>query len=30
VPSGSESDLLDLDDELLVLLSNGGADPTGR
>src|SRR5918995_1579326 len=30
VPSGSESDLLDLDDELLVLLSNGGADPSGR
>jgi hypothetical protein len=30
VPSGSESELLDLDDELHVLLSNGGADPTGR
>jgi hypothetical protein len=30
VPSGSESQLLDLDDELHVLLSNGGADPTGR
>jgi len=27
VPSGSESELLDLDDELLVLLSNGGAAP---
>jgi hypothetical protein len=30
VPSGSESELLHLDDELQVLLSNGGADPTGR
>lgn len=30
VPSGTESDLLDLDDELQVLLSNGGADPSGR
>ena len=30
VPSGTESSLLDLDDELLVLLSNGGADPSGR
>ncbi len=30
VPSGSESDQLDLDDELHVLLSNGGADPSGR
>ena len=30
VPSGSESELLDLDDELHVLLSNGGADPSGR
>ena len=30
VPSGTESALLDLDDELLVLLSNGGADPSGR
>ena len=30
VPSGTESALLDLDDELHVLLSNGGADPTGR
>lgn len=30
VPSGSESELLRLDDELHVLLSNGGADPTGR
>lgn len=30
VPSGSESDLLHLDDELHVLLSNGGADPSGR
>jgi hypothetical protein len=30
VPSGSEGDLLGLDDELHVLLSNGGADPSGR
>ena len=30
VPSGSESELLQLDDELHVLLSNGGADPAGR
>jgi hypothetical protein len=30
VPSGTESDLLDLDDELDVLLSNGGSDPMGR
>jgi hypothetical protein len=30
VPSGTESELLDLDDELHVLLSNGGADPSGR
>jgi hypothetical protein len=30
VPSGSESDLLDIDDELHVLLSNDGTDPTGR
>src|SRR5215218_5919382 len=30
VPSGTESALLDLDEELHVLLSNGGADPTGR
>jgi hypothetical protein len=30
VPSGTESDLLGLDDELHALLSNGGADPTGR
>jgi Streptomyces sporulation and cell division protein, SsgA len=30
VPTGSESDLLDLDDELQTLLSNGGADPSGR
>src|SRR3954462_8689520 len=30
VPSGSESQLLDLDDELHVLLSNGGADPSGH
>jgi hypothetical protein len=30
VPSGTESALLDLDDELHVLLSNGGSDPTGR
>ena len=29
VPSGSESDLLDLDDELAVLLANGGSDSTG-
>src|SRR6476469_5283431 len=29
VPTGSESDLLDLDDELPVLLSNGGQDSTG-
>jgi hypothetical protein len=30
VPSGTESDLLDLDDELQVLLSNGGTDPAGH
>jgi hypothetical protein len=30
VPSGTESSLMDLDDELHVLLSNGGADPNGR
>src|SRR3954467_6340148 len=30
VPSGSEAAVLDLDDELATLLSNGGADPTGR
>ena len=30
VPTGTESDLMDLDDELHVLLSNGGADPNGR
>ena len=30
VPSGTESALLDLDIELEVLLSNGGADPSGR
>ncbi len=30
VPSGSESSLLDIDDELHVLLSNGGTDSTGR
>ena len=30
VPSGSESALLDIDDELHVLLSNGGTDSTGR
>ncbi len=30
VPSGSEGELLHLDDELHVLLSNGGADPSGR
>jgi hypothetical protein len=30
VPSGSESALLDMDDELYVLLSNGGTDQPGR
>jgi hypothetical protein len=30
VPAGSETTVLDLDDELAALLSNGGADPTGR
>jgi hypothetical protein len=30
VPLGAESDVLRLDDELTALLSNGGADPTGR
>ena len=30
VPSGAEVSMLDLDDELQVLLSNGGADPTAR
>ncbi len=30
VPSGTESSLLDIDDELYVLLSNGGTDSTGR
>jgi len=30
VPSGSESSLLDIDDELYVLLSNGGTDSPGR
>src|SRR5215212_1155061 len=30
VPSGTESERLQLDDELQVLLSNGGADPNGR
>jgi hypothetical protein len=30
VPTGSEAAALDLDDELAALLSNGGADPTGR
>ena len=30
VPSGSESSLLDLDDELQALISGGGGDPTGR
>jgi hypothetical protein len=30
VPSGTESALLDLDDELHVLLTNGGTDTTGR
>ena len=30
VPLGEESARLGLDDELQALLSNGGADPTGR
>ena len=30
VPSGTESDHLDMDDELMVLLSNGGTDQPGR
>jgi hypothetical protein len=30
VPSGSESAMLSLDEELQALLSGGGADPTGR
>ncbi|MGY1603780.1 SsgA family sporulation/cell division regulator [Geodermatophilus sp. SYSU D00815] len=30
VPAGGESAALDLDEELTLLLSNGGADPTGR
>src|SRR4051812_8036873 len=30
VPTGSESELLHLDDELHTLLSNGGTDPNGR
>jgi Streptomyces sporulation and cell division protein, SsgA len=30
VPVGAESSAVDLDDELAALLSNGGADPTGR
>ena len=30
VPSGTESALLDLDDELHVLLTNGGSDSTGH
>ena len=30
VPSGEESGMLDLDEELQALLSDGGADPTGR
>ena len=30
VPSGTESTLLDLDDELHVLLTNGGSDSSGR
>jgi len=30
VPLGEETDRLGLDDELQALLSNGGADPTGR
>ncbi|RBY76706.1 SsgA family sporulation/cell division regulator [Geodermatophilus sp. TF02-6] len=30
VPLGEESSVLDVDDELTTLLSNGGADPSGR
>jgi sporulation and cell division protein SsgA len=30
VPAGEESSVLEVDSELAVLLSNGGADPTGR
>ncbi|WP_448623764.1 SsgA family sporulation/cell division regulator [Geodermatophilus sp. URMC 64] len=30
VPSGSETEVLDIDEELTALLSNGGADPTAR
>ena len=30
VPAGSEAAVLDLDEELATLLSNGGADPSGR
>jgi hypothetical protein len=30
VPTGSESSMLSLDEELQALLSGGGADPTGR
>ncbi|SFL17470.1 SsgA family sporulation/cell division regulator [Geodermatophilus ruber] len=30
VPAGEESSVLEVDDELAALLSNGGADPTGR
>ena len=30
VPTGSEGSKLDLDHELMALLSNGGADPSGR
>jgi hypothetical protein len=30
VPAGSEAAVLDIDNELAALLSNGGADPTGR
>jgi hypothetical protein len=30
VPTGTEGTVLDLDEELTALLSNGGADPTGR
>ena len=30
VPFGEESSVLEVDGELAALLSNGGADPTGR
>ena len=30
VPTGTEATVLDMDDELAALLSNGGADPMGR